>query len=150
MGLKGYSEAAASVRLSSQWWPLQKLFTSALDTAFPWHLCCLAAVNERLSPFSINVVNYLLLFIQVVQQQLSKRFLFMIRKYNIIQYQCFWKVISQTIAYCSHRTSIPKHLFLTAHTLGNVRILHPTLKSFLISKGLKYCYVKRSSRVKLF
>lgn len=73
-----------------------------------------------------------------------------IRKHNTIQYQCFWKVISQTIAYCSHRTSGPKHLFVIAHTLCNIRILYPTIKSFLISKGLTYCYVKQSQRVRIF
>lgn len=45
------------------------------DSAFLHRWYCLALSNERLGPFSLNVVNYLLPFIQTMQQQLSKRYL---------------------------------------------------------------------------
>lgn len=60
----------------------RKVFKSVVTTAKTVCLCfghcfSMAVVNGRLSTFPINVVNYLFLFIQAVEQQLSKRFLSM-------------------------------------------------------------------------
>lgn len=52
------------------------------DSAFLRHWYCLALSNERLSPFSLNVVNYLLPFIQTMKQQISKKYLLSYQEKN--------------------------------------------------------------------